>query len=241
MPSERTQPERQYGTEEVQEILQRAASLERQKKLERPMLSANEIETIAKESGLDPEMVKRAIAEFEVKSSPRSLASRLAGGPLKRIFEREVEGEITVASHESLAAEIRAALGSTSLMGQVSTVGRALTWTGYSTRGVIELNVFPRDGKTVIRLSSDTSQLAGGLFGGLIGGLGGGLGVNLAWILPVTAHTPWYAGAAGLVATVVGAWGLARTIYTLSTSSLVRRCEGLMDKLEADVRRAVKR
>lgn len=236
MAGERTRPERQYGADEVQEILQRAAQLEQKKQLERPMLSAKEIEHIAKESGLDPAMVKRAISEFEVKNAEHSLGTRLAGAPLKRVFEREVDGEITTAVHETLAREIRAALGSAALMSQVSAVGRTLTWTGFSKRGVVELEVFPRDGKTVIRLSVDSRQLAGGLFGGLIGGIGGGLGVNLLWMLPTVAHLPWYAGVAGFAATIVGAWGLARTIYVVASSSIGKRCEGLMDTLERSVR-----
>lgn len=239
MAGERTQPERQYAADEVQEILQRAASLEQKKQHERPMLTANEIEHIAKESGLDPAMVKRAISEFQVKSTEQSLGTRLAGAPLKRVFEREVDGEITTAVHETLAQEIRAALGSTALMSQVSAVGRTLTWTGFGKRGVIELNVFPRDGKTVIRLSVNSGQLAGGLFGGMLGGIGGGLGVNLLWILPTAAHLPWYAGVAGFAATIVGAWGLARTIYVAASSSLARRCEELMDTLERTVRTSV--
>lgn len=236
MSGERTRPERQYGTDEVQEILQRAAQLEQKKQLERPTLSANEIEHLAKESGMDPAMVKRAIAEFEVKGAEKSLGTRLAGAPLKRVFEREVEGEITTAVHESLAHDIRAALGEAALMSQVSAVGRTLTWTAFSKRGVIEVHIFPRDGKTVIRLSVDSRQLAGGLFGGLIGGIGGGLGVNLVWMLPTVGHLPWYAGIAGLGATIVGAWGLARTIYVLASGSIARRAEALMDTLERTVR-----
>ena len=239
MASQRTQPPRQYGAEEVQEILQRTSGLERKKQLERPTLELAEIEAIAKEAGLDPTLVRRAAAELELKRGEKSLATRLAGAPLRHVLEREVDGELTAAMHEALAPEIRSALGPQAMMGQISAIGRTLTWSSFTRRGFIEINVFPRDGKTVIRLEVNSSQVAGGIFGGLIGGLGGGLGTNLAWILPVVADLPWYSGAAGLAAVLAGSWGLARLIYGRVIGSLFGRLDGLMDTLERRVREAV--
>lgn len=240
MPSERSQPPRQYGSDEVQEILRRTSSLERKKQLERPTLALSEIEAIAKEAGLDPALVRRAAQELEQKQGEKSLATTLAGAPLRHVIEREVEGELTSAMHEQLAAEIRSVMGSAGAMSQISSVGRSLTWSSFSRkRGSAELNIFPREGKTVIRFEVNTGQLAGGLFGGLMGGFGGGLGTNLAWILPVVAHLPWYAGAAGFGASLVGAFGLARLIYGLSVSRMDSRIETVMDKLELRVRGAV--
>ena len=241
MSQQRTQPPRQYGADEVQEILQRTSSLERKKQLERPTMELTEIEAIAKEAGLDPAMVRRAAQEFELKRGENSLGTRFAGAPLRQVFEREVEGELTTATHEVLAAEIRATMGPQAMMSQVSAVGRTLTWSGFSRSGLLELNVFPRDGKTIIRIEVNSSQLAGGLFGGLMGGIGGGLGTNLLWMLPITAHLPWYTGVAGLTATLVGAWGFARLLYTTAMGRLNVRIEGLMDKLERIVRESMAR
>ena len=240
MPSERSQPPRQYGSDEVQEILRRTSSLERKKQLERPTLALSEIEAIAKEAGLDPALVRRAAQELEQKQGEKSLATKLAGAPLRHVIEREVEGELTSAMHEALAAEIRSVMASAGAMSQISSVGRSLTWSSFSRKGgSAELNIFPREGKTVIRFEVNTGQLAGGLFGGLMGGFGGGLGTNLAWILPVVAHLPWYAGAAGFGASLVGAFGLARLIYGLAVSRMDSRIETVMDKLELCVRESV--
>ena len=57
------------------------------------------------------------------------------------------------------------------------------------------MNVAPRDGKTLIRLGADRSQLAGGLFGGIVGGVGGGFGANVGWMIPTLLHLPWVGGA----------------------------------------------
>lgn len=107
MSQERTQPERTYGEDEVAEILQRAAGLETQRKHERPALSLAEIEAIARDSGLDPGLVRRAARELEHHRGEKSLGARLAGAPLQRIIEREVDGELGTEVHELLAAELR--------------------------------------------------------------------------------------------------------------------------------------
>ncbi len=239
MSQQRTQPPRQYGADEVQEILQRTSRLERKKQLERPTLQLSEIEAIAREAGLDPSLVRRAAQELELRHGETSAGARFVGVPLRQVFEREVDGEITAAAHETLADEIRSTMGPHSLVGQVSAIGRTLTWAGLSRVGKIELSVFPRDGKTVIRLEVNSSQLAGGLFGGLMGGIGGGLGVNLLWMLPTMAQLPWYSGVAGLGATLIGAWGVARLIYGTAVGRITRRSDGLLDKLERIVRASV--
>lgn len=236
MSQQRTQPPRQYGADEVQEILQRTSSLERKKQLERPTLAIEEIEAIAKEAGLDATLVRRAAQELELKKSEKTLGAKLAGAPLRQVFEREVDGEIGAAMHEQLAQEIKAVMGPRMTLGTLASVGRSLNWTTISKHGSAELSLFPRDGKTVIRIEVNTSMLAGGLFGGLMGGLGGGLGINLLWILPTVAHLPWYAGVGGLGATLVGAWGLARAIYGLSSGRLTGRVETVMDALEKRLR-----
>ncbi len=241
MSQQRTQPPRQYGPEEVQEILQRTSSLERKKQLDRPTMELSEIEAIAREAGLDPVMVRRAAQEFEQKRGEKSLGTRLAGAPLRHVFEREVEGELTTATHELLAAEIRTTMGPQAIMSQVSAVGRTLHWSGFSRAGVIELNIFPRDGKTIIRVEVNSGQLAGSLFGGLMGGIGGGLGTNLLWMLPITAHLPWYTGVGAFSATLVGAWGFARLLYGAAVNRLNGRVDGLMEKLERIVRESIVR
>lgn len=237
MSRERTRPERSYGEDEVAEILQRAAGLESQRKLERPALSLAEIEAIARDSGIDPGLVRRAARELEQHRGEKSLGARLAGAPLQRVVEREVEGELGPEVHEVLAGELRAAFGGSSMtMGQVSTVGRTLAWTGYTRGGLVELTVFPREGKTVIRAQLNSAGAAAGLFGGLMGGVGGGLGANVAWMVPSLLQLPWYTGAAAALGVVGFAWGLARTLFAGSANGMHRRLEAVVDTLEARLR-----
>src|SRR5262249_27952111 len=97
----------------------------------------------------------------------------------------------------------------------------------------IEVNIAPRDGKTLIRISADRSQLAGGLFGGIVGGIGGGAGANVGWMIPTLLHLPWFAGLAGAGLVVFGAYALARTIFASSSRGVDGQLNGLADRLEA--------
>src|SRR5690242_9427636 len=115
--------ERLYREEEVAEILQRAARNERKRPQEKPALSLAEIEAIAREAGMDPSLVRHAARELEVQKTS-GLARTLLGAPASRTLERTVEGELTPELHELLAADIRGALGTSVVMGQLSTVGR---------------------------------------------------------------------------------------------------------------------
>lgn len=227
--------ERRYREEEVAEILQRAARIERRRQEEQPALSLAEIEAIARESGMDPSLVRHAARELEAQKSSR-LARMLLGAPATRTLERTVEGELTVEAHEILAADIRAALGTSVMMGQMSTVGRTLTWTGFGQSGSIEVSISPRNGETVIRIDVNSKNLAGGLFGGIIGGVGGGLGSNVAWMLPRFLDLPWAAGLVGALGVVGLAYSLARWIYTSAVGRLHHRIDQLADVLEGHLR-----
>jgi hypothetical protein len=242
--SERTRSAPQHFTEgEVAELLRRAASLEQRRKLERPTLSLDEVEAIAKEAGLDPALVRQAARDL-AQAPATSVVARLAGAPVTRTFERVVEGELASDDHEALAVAIREALGPTGVPTQVATLGRSLTMTTAGLSGLVELQVSPKAGTTVIRLTLNASQLAGGLFGGLIGGLGGGLGSNVAWLVPVWltkglglgVPEAVVGGALGLAGVVGAAYGLARWLFTRRVSTAHARLEQLVETLEAVVR-----
>ena len=100
------------------------------------------------------------------------------------------------------------------------------------------MNVAPREGKTLIRISADRSQLAGGLFGGIVGGVGGGFGANVGWMIPTLLHLPWFAGLVGAGLVVLGAYLLARAIFATNARGVDRRLDALADRLQALARSA---
>ncbi len=235
--------ERTYGEQEVATILHRAAQLERERGTTENALSLREIEAIAREAGIDLTLIRQAVRELE-DGTGSGLGEAIAGAPLRRVSERVVDGEISAEDHERLAAEVRDVLSRTAagrgwvLPGSISSLGRSLTVTGFTGTSAVEVSVAPRDGKTLIRLSADRSQLAGGLYGGIVGGVGGGFGANVGWMIPALLHLPWVAGLAGAALVVLGAYALARGIFVTNARGLDRRLDELTDRLEAIVRGA---
>lgn len=230
------QEHRRYSEDEVAEILKRTAGLERRKQLERPNLSLSEIESIARESGMDASLVRQAVRDMQNERATKA-AKGWAGAPVRRTFERVVEGELTTGQAERVAADILEATRLLAPMGgQLNAIGRTITWSGWTSGGMVSVSVTPRDGKTNIRVDINSSQIAGGVFGGIIGGVGGGLGANVAWMLPALAHLPLLAGLVGAGGVVFGAYWLARAIYTFKVSGVHQSMEQLIDQVESRLR-----
>jgi hypothetical protein len=220
--------------------------LERDKPGGSPTLTLGELESIARESGIDIASVRQAAGELETERES-GLATRLAGAPLRKVVERVVDGEIGTEHHEALVTQLRAVRAgqgeagaqATSLWGMppaVMVLGRNLSVIEWTRGGALEVQVGPRKGKTFIRLQSNSAALAGGVFGGIIGGVGGGLGANVAWILPVLFHVPVVVGLVASALVVLGAYGLARSVFARQARALQRRMQLLADRLEAEVR-----
>jgi hypothetical protein len=230
--------ERSYREEEVAAILHRATQLDRERGTDEGALNLREIEAIARESGIDLSMVRQAARELEG-GEGEGIATAIAGAPLRRTIERVVDGEISAEHHERLTQEIREVLSASGagprwlIPGSLSSIGRSLTLSGFTGTSSIEVNVGPREGKTFIRIGTDRSQLAGGLFGGIVGGVGGGFGANVGWMIPTLLHLPWFAGLAGAGMVVLGAYALARGIFATNAHGLDRRLESLADRLQA--------
>jgi hypothetical protein len=239
-PAGESSRERTYREEEVAAIFQRAARLERDRPISAGALSLPEIEAIARDAGIDLGLVRQAARELDEGHGP-GIGAALAGAPLRRTFERMVDGEIGAEDHERLAEEIRDVLtgpgvGST---GRTSSLGRSLTFAGTTGMSTVQVSVAARDGRTRIRIGIDRSQLAGGLFGGIVGGLGGGFGAQVGWMLPVLLHLPVEAGLAGAGAVVLGAYGLARSIFARNGRGLDRSLDALADRLETLAKQAI--
>src|SRR6266849_1819585 len=231
LPGERT-----YREEEVARILQRAAGLERKRQVDGPELSLAEVEHIAAESGIDPSLVRQAARDLE-NERRAALGTWLAGAPVRRTLERTVEGEISPERYDELADDIRTAMMGTFMVpAQVSTIGRSMTWSAWTSAGAVQIHIGPRDGKTFIRIDANASPIAGGLFGGIMGGVGGGVGANVAWLLPFMLHLPVFVGLLGLAGVMAGAYGLARWLFSGRVGALHQRLERLIDTLDGHAR-----
>jgi serine/threonine-protein kinase len=154
-----------------------------------------EVRDAAVEAGIPAKYVEQAFAEHGLSASARAPvvvddrsppAHWFPGSPTRLEYEVVVNGEMPVQEFDVLLDVIRRHVGES---GSVGSVGRSFTWQSTSRRS-LQVSVFPRAGKTTIRVSEQLRNLAGGLFGGIMGGYGGGSsGVWIAIGVGV-AHSP---------------------------------------------------
>ncbi len=226
--------ERRFNDEEVALIIKRAAELQQTERVEpSTALTLSDVEQIAREAGIDPELIRRAALGLD-RPAPEARPSVWFGSPTHLVFERVVEGEIPTDEFEPMVAEIRRSVGDN---GIPSVLGRTLSWTSSpagrrspSTRKV-DVSVVSRDGLTTIRVEEQLQALAGGLFGGLVGGGGGGttgatiaIGMGIFHSAPLTGLL-WIAVAGGF-------YTLARTIFGRMVSKRESQLKELTNRLE---------
>lgn len=204
---------RRYGDREVARILERATELQRaEPSAANPEgLTLAELTEIAREAGIEPEMLRRAASELAERTPARTLVARLAGAPVSIRVERVVEGELPPERFDAIIPRIQQA---TDGQGTASAVGRTLTWSSQNTENTSSQQVLisSGDGRTLIRWEERFGGLAGALFGGIVGGGGVGLGVGAgAALAGMLGSAALGVGIAALA--VVGSYGLTRGIF----------------------------
>ena len=229
---------RRFNEKEVAAIIKRASELQEVESTSESTagMSLAELEQIAREAGLDPELVRRAASDLDTRVTDRQ-PSPFLGAPTALVLERTIDGEVPVGEYEPIVLEIQRELGG---VGSASGLGRSLVWTmtthdhrRAATR-TVQVTVTPRNGRTTIRIEEPLGPLAGGLFGGVIGGVGGagggvvlGIGMSLFDSMPI---------ALGMVGGFVGAsYLLARTIFGRMVRGRGERLQRLMSRLAEHV------
>lgn len=209
---------RRYGDRDVARILKRATELQRAEPTaaDPEGLTLGELAEIAREAGIDPDILRRAAAELDTRGAGATFFDRLAGGPLTLRIERTVDGELPGDRLEAIVPLIQEA---TEGQGTASAVGRTLTWSSHSGDNTSSQQVLvaSRDGRTLIRWEEKFTGLAGGLFGGLVAGGGVGLGVGAGALFGSLGSAALGFGIPTLV--VGGSYALARSIF----ARIVRR------------------
>ena len=226
-------PGRRFNEKEVAAIIKRASELQQVESTSESTdgMSLAELEQIARETGIDPALVRRAASDLDTRVTDQH-PSPFFGAPTALVLERTIDGEVPMEDYEAIVLEIQRELGG---VGSASGLGRSLVWTmtthdhrRAATR-TVQVTVTPRNGRTTIRIDEPLRPMAGGLFGGVMGvGLGSGgivmgVGMRLFDSMPV---------ALGLVGGVVGAsYLLARTIFGRMVRGRGERLQRLMSRL----------
>ena len=171
---------RLYGEKEIGRILKRATELQ----YEEPSgpsadsMTLKELEDVAAEVGIDPAYLRRAALEVDTGAAERSTWAKLAGEELVLVREITVPGELREDGFERIVGVIERG---TSEHGQVSLLGRTLTWRAETSKKsrTVQITVTSRDGQTSVRLEENLKKLASEYFG-VSGSLGSLLGLAIA-------------------------------------------------------------
>ncbi len=223
-------PSPRFNTTDADQILARAAELDAGLPADDRGLSLGGLTRIAGEVGIPPEHVERAAREVAQRAAPLPMHPFI-GAPTRIVVERVARREFGEGEAGDLVDQIRQTIGN---MGQVSRLGRELSWQTVSYGGTPGRQLFisfrPAAGQTVIRMEENLRQQAGAYYGGFMGGLGGGttgiwMGVGLG-----VFHSALAAAAMGISA-IGGAYLLARKLFTGLRAKRATELDGLADRL----------
>ena len=240
---------RKYRPDEIERIVNRAAELEATNPTSSGSMTMGGIEQIARDVGLDPNLVRSAEKELSPRARweprPNSRDGALVqpkknwfiGGPTRLIYERIVPGELDEGDYGTLVEEIRILLKE---VGMVSQLGRSFTWTlNRGTSGTRNLEVavsVHRSGRTRILVQENLNNLIGAVWGGVGGGVGGGGMGPIMGGLFGGLHLPGIAALFIVPAWLTITYSIARASYYYAVNSRKRELENLADKL-ADLAR----
>jgi serine/threonine-protein kinase len=206
----------------------------------------DELRDAAVEAGIPAKYVDRAMAEHGlgdrgphtpaiIDRTPRGRGwNSLSGYPTSIEFEVVVDGEMPEDDFDLLVDIIRAQTGEA---GIVSAVGRSFAWQTHPGKRNMQVSVFPRNGRTTIRVSESLRGAAGGLFGGIIGGVGGGSmgiwgGMAGAMHAPLFGLTMW-------AGTVAASYVTARGFFGMVSRRRDRVLRTLAERLAAAVQESI--
>jgi hypothetical protein len=227
-----TGSDRRYSEEQVALILRRAAQLDAG--LDGSDigdgLTLDEIERIARDVGLAPDLVARAAAQIDAREP--GAAERIFGGPVHFDAEYETRGELPRERYGDVVAAIRRVLGQS---GKTSEVLDGLEWKSVGETTQVSVTVRPAGGHTKVQVLADRggSAMIAYVFpgmGALIGGAIAGAIIDPASAVQGIAIMGTAAGA-GFIA--------ARTIWASATRRFRGKFATLVEGVTAQVERGV--
>ncbi len=225
---------RRFDDLEIDRILQRASELQEATPAAREMaggLTAEELEEIAGEVGIESSLVRRAIHELDAPKPPLGMSEGFLGAPVAIQIERVVAGEVHNEAFVAIQKDIEAAA---QCHGQGGLIGRSFQWQSgaQNPNRSLLVQVASHDGETRIFIEERLHKLAGGLFGGGLGGVGGGVGLGVGMGVGLGAlGSPLFTlvFSAGVIG---GSYLLARGLFTAIGRGRQRALARLAEQLE---------
>lgn len=227
-----TETPRRYSDEEVALILRKAAQLDTGSAGPEAGdgLSLAEIERIAREVGIAPDLVARAAA-FLVIDTP-STAARIFGGPSDFSAAHEAPGEIPRERYGDVVEAIRRVMGTP---GRTSEVLDGLEWKSWGETTQVTVVVRPTAGRTRVQILADRGGSA------IIAYLVPSVGALLGGAITGAILEPHVGGGLLIIGTAAGVGFLgARTIWAAATRRFRRKFASLVDAVTGEVERHAK-
>lgn len=226
-------PERRFTDREIGLILRRAVELEE----DSPSggvpsgrgLTLTELQDIAREAGIDPGMVGRAVTELDGR---RSLEGPSIGGPAPvRREVRIVPGEL---SREAVGELIRAVDQEVEAQGTVVEALGGVRWTSNGRFLNTQVSVEPSGEETVLRVEERHSEMIRGPLHGIPASWGLFLGLPLG-LEALNLALPLAIVLAGIMAMV--GWGLGDMAWRAVSAGSRARVRALTDRLTSEATR----
>jgi len=191
----------------------------------------DELRDAAVEAGIPAKYIDRAMAEHGIGETPRPPVvidhtlrpgrNSILGSATQIQFELVIDGEMPEDDFDLLIDVIRTELAEG---GAPGAVGRSFTWQSHPGKRSTQVSVFPRSGRTTIRVSESLRSVAGAAFGGLMAGVGGAsMGI-------------W-----GGVGAAVGSLGFAAVMWTGTVAVAYITARGIFGSVRARRERVLRK
>ncbi len=203
--------EKTYNDKEISTILERAVELQNKDLvLDRSRIRLSDLENIAKESGIDPEYIRLAINEPQMRSVRKNKGDNPGGMP--RFVETAVtiDEDLNADRLEDLSTRISAIMEEP---GNLQMLGRTLVWTrdhnavSMNTGVPFSITIRNRNGKTLIEARENVGMWAKANILALAGLAGAPLGFGASLVLGLNGIVDL--GILGMPALILGGMALA--------------------------------
>jgi serine/threonine-protein kinase len=253
------------SSDEAQELWKRAAELQDMtgqlppvrlvQRQPRPLqgtagFQLDAVREAAREAGIAPHFVDRAMAERGLVDAPSTAESGgevrdgilpaynwWLGGRSAIAFEATIPGEMPERDFDLMVEHIGRAMNDA---GVVSVVGRSMNWTSADKARKVQISVFVRDGRTSIYVGERLKDLIGNLYGGIIAGGGGGTMGPIMGLAMGAFNMPLLIPPM-ILTTVLSAFGIARYSLQRVTRSRSEVLRKLTERLAEQARDSIAR
>ncbi len=221
--------DRVYTDDEIRALLRRATEIGGPSgNADEPGLSLREIEQVARESGIDPEAVRRAAKELALEDQRSTQDKRYPFLGASPVIDREriVPGNMAHVDWDEAVGICRRAFGGD---GKSLYAGNTREWVlnelGSERARVV---ISPRDDGTSIRVIRDIADLAWASHGGIAGGM---IGVSVILVFAVGLSLPVSLAASAVSIGVL--YMIARSLFRYLAWRQDEHAKDLLDELES--------